>query len=134
MTAKDVVDRIREALGDRWKDSPLDAFSTGRPDTAVNGIAASFTPSLKVLRQAVASNRNMIIAREHVAYSHGRAPAAQVLNKWKADPAFAAKQELIDRHNLVIWRFSDNWDRQKDDPQLIALAKALGWFERRIRG
>jgi putative NIF3 family GTP cyclohydrolase 1 type 2 len=133
LSAQDVVARIREGLGVPWQDSPIDAFSAGRPQTRVTGIATSFSPSLKVLRQAAAANRNMIIAREHVFYSHGRAPA-QLPERLKQDPVCAAKQDLIERHNLVIWRFSENWDRREENPQLSALARTLGWSGRRIRG
>ncbi len=131
MTAQQVVDQIQKNLGTPWKDSGIDSFGAGHPDTAVTGIATSFAPSLKVLRQAAASNRNMIIAREHVFYNHGGAPT---LEKPEEDPACAAKQDFITRHKLVVWRFSENWDRQKVDRQMRALAKAVGWEQRQIRG
>jgi putative NIF3 family GTP cyclohydrolase 1 type 2 len=133
LSAQNVVDRIRASLGVPWKDSEIDAYSAGRPETQVTGIATSFAPSLKVLRQAVAANRNMIIAREHLFYSHGRAPT-ELPETLRQDPACAAKQELIVRHNLVIWRFSENWDRRQENPQSSALARTLGWNGRGIRG
>src|SRR5438045_1901560 len=132
ITAGDVVERIRASLRATWKDSAVDGFSAGGPDTIVTGIATTFAPSLKVLKQAAAANRNMIVAREHPFYSHGRAASAPT-GAMKDDAACAAKQDLIARHNLVIWRLSENWDRRPGDPQSTALAQALGWERRRIR-
>ena len=132
LTAQNVVDRIRGRLGATWRNSAIDVFGAGRPETAVTGIVTSFAPSYKTLRRAAAANCNMIVAREHVFYSHGRAPA-QLPEKRKEDPVIAAKLELIERHNLVVWRLAENWDGQEGNPQARALAKTLGWEQHRIR-
>ena len=126
MTARDVIARIRNGLGDSWNDSSFDAFGAGNPDAPVRGIAVSFAPSLQVLRQAAASGHNLVIAREHVFHAHRRMPPPAIERLGNTPPA-AAKRELIAKENLVVWRFFENWDRQRPDRQLRGLAKALGW-------
>ena len=42
------------------------------------------------------------------------------------DPTFRAKSEYIAAHNLVVYRFFDNWNARQPDAQLQGLAKALG--------
>src|SRR5438046_2359952 len=115
ITALQVADRIRQRLGGSWKESAIDVFGAGNPEALVTGIATSFAPTLKVLREAAAAKRNLIIAREHVFYSHGRAAAAQVAERFKDDAAGAAKLEAIARNHMAVWRFAENWDLQKPD-------------------
>ena len=43
------------------------------------------------------------------------------------DPVYRAKREYIEANNLVVYRFFDNWNARQPDPQVTALAKALGW-------
>ena len=132
MTAQQIIDRIRESLGTAWSESTVDTIGAGRPDIVVTGIVTCFAPSFKVLRQAAGAKRNMIVAREHVFYNHGRAAARELPAQLQEDPACIAKQDFLTGHNLVVWRFCENWDRLPERRQLRALARALGWDERRI--
>ena len=128
VTARKIVDRIRKNLGAAWKDSGLDGFSAGDPGTHISGIATSFTASMDVLRRAVAAGKNMIIVREHPFYSHRRSSFSRSLPERKTiDPACIAKQKFIEENNLVVWRFTENWDARDVDWQLFALAKSLKW-------
>ena len=43
------------------------------------------------------------------------------------DAVFEAKNALIAKHKLVIWRFSDHWRLRKPDPFAQGLRDALGW-------
>jgi hypothetical protein len=43
------------------------------------------------------------------------------------DPVYLAKKDFIDKHGLVVWRFTDHWRARKPDPFAIGLATALGW-------
>jgi putative NIF3 family GTP cyclohydrolase 1 type 2 len=130
MTARDVVARIQAGLHG-WKESPLDVFGAGNPDTAVRGIATTFAPSLQVLRQAAAGGFNMIIARENVFHIHRRMPPP-AMERVANTPAAIVKRDLIAKENLVVWRLMENWDTQRPEPQLRGLAKALGW-EKRVK-
>ena len=97
-------------------------FYTGSSDTAVTGIATTFTPTLDVLRRSVVAKKNLIITRERAFYHNG--PVNDGLTN---DPAYRFKREFIVKNNLVIWRFYDNWNARNVDGQLRGLAAALGW-------
>lgn len=125
ISAQAVVDRIRVQCGATWKESPADVFNSGPPDTVVKGIATSFTPSIEVLKKAVAAGKNLIITQQPPFYS-------ETEEYGKNDPAFLYKKDFIDKNNLVIWRFYDNWNRREEDGQLVGLAKALGWVNYHI--
>lgn len=136
-TAQNVIDRIQRQLPG-WKSPSVDAFLAGKPDTDVKGIATSFAPSLEVLHKAVAGGKNFIISREAPYWARntppgaagrgggggGRGPAA---NAMADHPTYKAKQDYIAANNLVVYRFYDNWNARQPDPQVQALARALGW-------
>jgi putative NIF3 family GTP cyclohydrolase 1 type 2 len=129
ITAQQVVDRIQKNLGVPWKTPGLDGFAAGSPDTRVTGIVTTFTPTLEVLRRAVATQKNMIVSREPVFYTDPRyrgGPAATNEDLAK-DPTLRFKRAFITENNLVVWRFFENWNARETDGQLRALAAALGW-------
>jgi hypothetical protein len=43
------------------------------------------------------------------------------------DPVYRTKIEFIDHHNLVIWRFHDNWHIHKPDGLLQGITEKLNW-------
>jgi len=55
----------------------------------------------------------------------GSAPAASP--ETVRDAVFEAKDALISKHKLVVWRFSDHWRMRKPDPFAQGLRDALGW-------
>ncbi len=134
LTAREVVAHIRATLGPS-PDAGLEPEpQAGRSETVVTGIATAWTPSLDVLRRAVATGANMVIARECAFWSReaeekGYSGAGAIATRagMAKDQTFATKQAYIDEHGLVIWRLSGNWDARRGDVQLDSLAAALGW-------
>jgi putative NIF3 family GTP cyclohydrolase 1 type 2 len=146
ITAQDVVDRIKKHVGVDWNAETVDTFKAGDPASAVTGVAVTSMATLSVLDRAVKGGSNLIITCEPTFYTRadrptppaGRgaggaaAPAAVAEARPAAppprlDPVFAAKQDFIARHRLVVWRFSDHWRRRTPDPFAQGLADALGW-------
>jgi putative NIF3 family GTP cyclohydrolase 1 type 2 len=107
MTAQEVIDRMRAR----------DGFWGGDPASTVTGIATTFTPTLEVLRRAVDKELNLIVCRESPSWN--RNP-----QKLAGDRTFAVKRDYIAAHQLVVFRFRDQWHGQ-----LQGLARALGWDE-----
>lgn len=134
LTAREVVARIRATLGPS-PDAGLEPEpQAGTSETVVTGIATAWTPSLDVLRRAVAAGANMVITRECAFWSReaeekGYSGAGAIATRagMAKDPTFAIKQAYINEHGLVIWRLSGNWDARRGDAQLDGLAAALGW-------
>lgn len=122
MTANQIVARIHAQIGADWKPRTADTFCAGRPDAEVTGIATTFTPSLEVLRHAVASGKNMIVSREFPYWTRNpnREPFA-------SSPTYLYKRDFIEKNHLMVWRFNENWQARTPDPQLMALQAALGW-------
>ncbi|HMF60460.1 MAG TPA: hypothetical protein VK595_08810, partial [Vicinamibacterales bacterium] len=55
ITAQQVVARIRAGVGVPWRDTTVDTFKAGDPDTVVTGIATTAMATLGVLQRAAAS-------------------------------------------------------------------------------
>ncbi len=146
ISAQSVVDRIQKQLGQAWKNSSVDAFLAGKPDTVVKGIVTTYAPSLEVLKKAVASGKNMVISRESPWWvrdrsqirpgtggfgadtqpaSSGQAPGSP--DSMEKDPVYRAKRDYIAANNMVVYRLFDSWNARQPDAQLQGLAKALGW-------
>jgi putative NIF3 family GTP cyclohydrolase 1 type 2 len=130
LSAQDVVDRIKQRSGVDWKTDGVDTFKAGAPMTPVRGIAVSAMATLDVLKKAVSAQANLIISCEPTFYSKAdsAAPAAARRGTPAApDAIFTAKNEFIQKNNLVVWRFSDHWRARVPDPLVVGLSDALGW-------
>lgn len=124
LTAHDVIERIQKNVGVPWRSDTVDTFKAGRPDAPVTGIAVTMMATLDVLERAAASGKNLIITHEPTFYNH--LDRTEDLKK-QNDPVLAAKQEFIETHGLVVWRFHDHWHARKPDGILLGMTQALGW-------
>jgi len=146
ITAQSIVDRIQQEIGPTWKKTSVDTFLAGKPDSEVKGIVTTFAPSLEILHKAVASGKNLIISRESPFWARdaaqirpgtgGTGPrtaspeaggAARGPASMENDPVYRMKRDYIAGNNLIAYRFFENWNARRPDPQLQGLAKALGW-------
>jgi putative NIF3 family GTP cyclohydrolase 1 type 2 len=129
LTAQQVIDRIRTSLGMPWREKTVDGFKAGDPATAVTGIVTTVTATLPVLQKAVTAGNNLVIAQHPVFYTPNDEPGNRA-----ADAVLLAKKAFIEKHRLVIWRFSDHWTARKPDATATALAEALFWTRNRAFG
>src|ERR1700689_3154510 len=104
LTARQVIERIQKNVGVPWRSQTVDTFKAGDPDTPVTGIATTMMATYDVLRRAAAAGDNLIITHEPTFYGHLDQTADLAKEN---DAVLAAKQALIEKHHLVIWRFHD---------------------------
>jgi putative NIF3 family GTP cyclohydrolase 1 type 2 len=129
LTAQQAVDRIRANAGVPWRETTVDTFKAGDPQTVVTGIATTVMATLPVLRQAAGAGRNLIVTWEPTFYNGNDDPGTRA-----ADPVYLAKKKFIEEHRLVIWRFSDHWGARVPNELTSALADTLGWAKLRTAG
>jgi putative NIF3 family GTP cyclohydrolase 1 type 2 len=122
LTAQQAIDRIRAKVGVPWRDTTVDTFKAGDPQTVVTGIATTVMATLPVLRQAANAGRNLIVTCEPAFYNGNDDPGPRA-----SDPVYLAKKAFIDERRLVIWRFSDHWGARVPNEFAAALADTLGW-------
>lgn len=137
LTAQDIVDRIKKNLGVEWKTDTVDTFKAGSPSTVVTGIVTTSLATIDVMRRAAKAGANMVITSGPTFYAKADSPAPPAGSGQGATPlpssdvVFAAKNELIERNNLVVWRFSDHWRLRTPHPFAQGLTDALGWTKYR---
>ena len=124
VTARQVVEQIRQHLGVALPPSTVDTFKAGNPDTPVTGIAVTMMATFDVLERAAARGDNFVITHEPTFYNHRDQTAD--LEK-QEDAVLAQKQDFIAQHHLVVWRFHDGWHARHPDGILLGMTKALGW-------
>ena len=121
MTARDVVQRIRENLGIPWLDQTIrDTFKAGNPDTTVKGIASTVMATLDQLQRAHAAGCNMVITHEPTYWSD-----AEKIDL-STDPIYQFKNDYCVKNDMVVWRFHDNWHARKPDMQRYSLLRLMG--------
>jgi putative NIF3 family GTP cyclohydrolase 1 type 2 len=122
MTAEQVIAKMREAAGVTPAANTVDTIKAGDPATVVTGIATTISPTMDVLRKAVAAHDNLIITHEPTFYNHLDADTL-----FKNDPVYAEKMAYIREHDLVIFRWHDGWHQRKPDGIAEGWIKLAGW-------
>jgi hypothetical protein len=122
ITAQQLVERIRAAVGIPWKERTVDGFKAGDPAAVLTGVAVTVAAHLEHLRRAAAAGCNLVISHEPVFYSGNDEPGNRA-----TDPVYLAKKAYMDEAKLVVWRFADHWNGRQPDPRVGALAAALSW-------
>lgn len=124
LTARQVIERIRANVGVPARETTVDAFNVGDPDTPVTGVAVTMMATFDVLKRAAAAGQNLIITHEPLFYNHQGDVTELERDK---DTLYAAKRAFIEQHHLIVWRFHDSWHDRRPDGILTGMVHALGW-------
>jgi putative NIF3 family GTP cyclohydrolase 1 type 2 len=122
LTAGEVIHRIQANVGVPWREQTVDTIKSGGASTPVRGIATTMMATLDVVQRAAAAGRNMVITHEPTFYSH-----EDKTDALQDDPTYRFKQEFLDRHQMVVFRFHDHWHAHRPDGIATGMAQALGW-------
>jgi hypothetical protein len=133
ITAADLVLKLKSNIGSAWTESSADGFQTGTPETIVTGVAVAWTPTLEVIRKAIAEKKNFILTKEGPFWEDsadrpergvsGQSPKALI----EGTSVYRFKKEYLEKNGIVVWRFSQNWERTHRNFSLQGLAASLGW-------
>lgn len=128
MKVHEVIDRIIDSCyeGERLIKT-CDILVSGHPQMEVTGVVTTFMATVDVLKAAVQAGANMIITHEPT-YFNGLDDVAWLEN----DPVYLAKKQLIDQHNIAIWRFHDYMHMAKTDKIYDGLKKQLDWTDMQL--
>jgi putative NIF3 family GTP cyclohydrolase 1 type 2 len=124
LTARDVVERIKQHSGVPWTEPTVDTFKDGDSTTQVTGVAVTMMATFDVLRRAAAQGANLVITHEPTFYDHF--DKLDVLEA-EHDSVTAAKRAFIRDHRMVVVRMHDHWHRRTPEPMATSLARKLGW-------
>jgi putative NIF3 family GTP cyclohydrolase 1 type 2 len=121
-TIQDVISTILQAIPGAPLKETVDTFKSGDPSQEITGIVTTFLASYEVIQRGIGLGANLIITHEPTYYNH-----LDEVDWLDSDPVYAAKRQLIDQNDIVVWRFHDYWHRHRPDGILTGLAIALGW-------
>ena len=124
LTARDVVQRIKQNIGVPWTEPTVDTFKDGDPETPVTGVAVTMMATFDVLQRAAAHGANLVITHEPTFYDHF--DKLDVLEA-EDDAVTAAKRAFIREHRIVVVRMHDHWHRRSPEPMATSLSHKLGW-------
>jgi putative NIF3 family GTP cyclohydrolase 1 type 2 len=122
LTAGAIIARIKSHLGAAWRDSTYrDTYKFGGAETEVTGIATTAFCSFDVIQRAAAAGLNMIIPHE-VTFWNDRDETKALSEQ----AVYKAKIDLMQRHNVVVFRMHDHMHLQRPDFTFVGSARALG--------
>lgn len=122
MTIQEVIDKIISQIPGGKKEETVDTVKSGDPSQAVRGIVTTFLATVDVIRAAIAQDANLIITHEPTYYEHTDG------TEWlKDDPVYRYKRDLLEKHNIVVWRYHDYWHTYRPDGILHGLLDRLDW-------
>lgn len=126
ITARQIIARVKQHIGAPLPSNTVDTFKAGNPDTPITGVAVTMMATYDVLQRAAADHKNLVITHEPTFYNHQ--DATKDLQA-QSDPVLKAKEEFIQKHKMVVWRFHDGWHLHKPDGILLGVTHALGWSD-----
>jgi putative NIF3 family GTP cyclohydrolase 1 type 2 len=124
LTISQAIDIIRQSISLDTSKGTVDTIKSGDPDQPLRGIVSTMFANVDVIRGAADLGANLIIAHEPTFYNHLDE------KEWLKDhQVFKMKQALLNKHNIVVWRFHDYWHANRPDGVLMGVLAQLGWQE-----
>lgn len=120
MTVQTIIDHLIAPVGPL--EQTVDTLKSGSPDKPVRKAAVAMTATYAVIKQAVETGADLIIAHEPTYYNHLDETS------WLAgDPVYEKKRELIESSGIAIFRLHDYIHEYEPDGILIGMLRELGW-------
>lgn len=129
LTAFEVVELMKQNLTCSWSEKTVDTFKAGNPEHEITGIVCTFMATVNVLKHAAEQGCNLVITHEPTYYNH-----LDSKEKLENDPVYAAKQAIIDEHNLIVFRFHDHWHRTTPDGIYVGMNRKMKWETYLVEG
>lgn len=123
LTVQEIIDLILKEGGLSPIKDTVDTIKSGQASQTVTGIVTTMFPTIAIIEEAAKRNANFIIAHEPSFYNHRDDP------QWVKDNSILKqKQQLLEKHKMVIWRFHDYCHSLKPDAISYGVCKKAGWL------
>lgn len=122
MTVKQVIAALLADIPGAPFPNTVDTIKAGDVDQVVTGIVTTMFATDEVIARAIGLGANFIIAHEPTFYNHADETG------WLGDDAvLKAKQGMLKKHGITVWRFHDGIHRHNPDGIRMGVMQALGW-------
>jgi putative NIF3 family GTP cyclohydrolase 1 type 2 len=121
-TVKQIIDLFMKQVPGAPFPNTVDTLKSGSPDTVVTGIVTTMFATIDVIRKAIDLGANFIIVHEPTFYNHVDA------TEWiKDDDVLQYKIDLLNKHNIAVWRNHDTIHQLKPDGVTKGVLEQLEW-------
>ncbi|MFC4104085.1 Nif3-like dinuclear metal center hexameric protein [Paenibacillus xanthanilyticus] len=120
ITVQTIIDRLVAPVGPL--DQTVDTLKSGSPDKPVRKVAVAMTATFAIIKQAVDTGADLIIAHEPTFYNH-----LDETSWLEGDPVYEKKRELIESTGIAIFRLHDYIHEYEPDGILSGMLQELGW-------
>ncbi|QTE39951.1 Nif3-like dinuclear metal center hexameric protein [Mucilaginibacter gossypii] len=122
ITVGQIIDLFMKQVPGAPFPNTVDTLKSGNRDIVVTGIVTTMFATIGIIEKAISLGANFIIAHEPTFYNHADETT------WLAnDDVFQYKKQLLDKHNIAVWRNHDTIHSLKPDGVGIGLLKQLDW-------
>lgn len=122
ITIQQAIDIIMSQIPGVTDKATVDTVKIGDVSQVVTGIVSTFMATIEVIEKSVEMGANFIITHEPTFYNH------LDQTDWLAeDKVYQYKRALLEKHNIVVWRFHDFWHQYRPDGILTGFLQELGW-------
>ena len=122
LTIADVIEVIKNEIQFDASRGTVDTIKIGDANQPVKGIVTTMFATIDVIRKAIDVGANFIIAHEPTFYGH-----LDETTWLESHDVYKFKRDLLNKHNIVVWRFHDYWHSNKPDGVFMGVLTALGW-------
>jgi putative NIF3 family GTP cyclohydrolase 1 type 2 len=121
-TVKQVIDLFMKQVPGAPFPNTVDTLKSGSPDTVISGIVTSMFATIDVIHKTIDLGANFIIVHEPTFYNHTDA------TDWlKNDDVYQYKIDLLNKHNIAVWRNHDTIHTLKPDGVTKGVLAQLEW-------
>lgn len=125
ITIQETIDIIMAQIPGVKKGMPtVDTIKVGDPNQEVTGIVSTFMATIEVIEKTIELGSNFIITHEPTFYNH-----LDETDWLEEDKVYKYKKNLLEKNNIVVWRFHDFWHQYRPDGILTGFLQKLNWTE-----
>lgn len=121
-TVQDIIDIVLKAIPAPLAADTVDTIKTGSAGNKVTGVVTTMFPTIAVIKKAISLGANFIIPHEPTFYNHADSMDLVPDNKVQEK-----KLQLLNEHNITIWRSHDSWHALQPDGVSFGVMKKAGW-------
>ncbi|HYG21047.1 MAG TPA: Nif3-like dinuclear metal center hexameric protein [Ohtaekwangia sp.] len=124
LTIQQAIDLILAQIPKLPLSGTVDTVKSGDATQPLKGIITTMFATVDVIRKAIDLGANFIIAHEPTFYNH-RDDVAWL----EQDEVYQYKRNLLEKNQVVVWRFHDHWHMHRPDGVLHGVLNDLGWTD-----
>jgi len=122
LTVKQLIDILLSENPNAPLPRTVDQLRTGSMDQPVTGIVTTMFPTIQVINKTIQAGANFILAHETPFFNNDDQ------TDWlKDDDVYRYKIDLLNKHQIAIFRFHDYWHSHKPDGIIWGNMIKLGW-------